>query len=278
MATLLSLKSQMLAKWEAGLPQRMLPAVAVQKDRMDSIATAVLSAGDITISAATINNGIILGGASAPAGPVAGALMNATPGSLLSPTRWESKNVFAPPTTTLVSPGGKILNVLYTDWLRTLQETISDAVATFWDAWYPTWMCSNVIALGGVAAYTPPAPPSPGTPGPWTLGTITPFALIGGQGANSSPALDLLKTQLVNIARMTQITVQNGEQSMLIPSTNEDIILGTIESFCDAFVDVFNTWSSTALVTDTTGVGATGIAAPPVGMITTGTISGLKII
>lgn len=278
MATLISLKQQMLAKWESGLPPKMLPATAIQKDRMDSIVTAVLTAGDITVSAATVNGGIIVGGASAPAGPVAGALMNTVPGGLLAPTRWEAKNVFIPPTTVVTSPGGKSFPALYTDWLRTLQETVSDAVASFWDAWYPTWVCANVIALGGVAAYTPPVPPSPGTPGPWTLGTITPFTLVGAQGTNPSPALDLLKTQLTTKAKATSVVVQNGEESMLIPPTNGDLVLGVIESFCDAFVDTFNTWSSTALVTDVTGVGASGMAAPPAGMITTGTISGLKII
>lgn len=268
MSTLISLKSTFLSKWEATLPAKMLPAGPVQKDRMDSIVTAVLTAGDITIKATTINGGIIVGGASPPGGPVVGALMSAPPGSIVSGTPWDSSAVFIPPMTVV---GSAV--VVYTDWLKTLQTTISDAIKDFWSAWFPAWSCSSVASLGGVAGWSP----SP-SPGPWVGGTITPFTLLGGQGVNSSPALTSLKQQLVAKCRITTINTYNGQTSTLIPPQNDEIMLGQIESFCDTFSTVFNSWASSALVTDTSGAAAMGTSVPPSGSIIGGSISGLTII
>lgn len=262
----------MLSSWIAGLPTTMLPATDVVHDRLKSITKAVLSAGDITISSATINGGIITGGVAAPSGPVVGAVMTAPTGSLTSTTPWSSKDVYIPPTTKI---GDYV--VQYVDWLKVLQETISDAVSDTWDAWYPTWMCAGVVALGGVAAYVPPAPPSPGAPGPWTAGTITPFTLIGGQGTATSPALSMLKKKLVATAKATPVSMWNGQATTLIPAKNGDTIQGVIESFCDAFESTFNTWSQTALVVDSSGVAALGTATIPAGTIIGGSISGLTI-
>lgn len=271
MGTLISLKNSLLSTWKAGLPSKELPVTQVLSDRLESITTAILTAGDITIKATTINGGLITGGASASGGPVTGAILNIAPGGLVSATKWSGKNVYIPPTTQIgQSP------VKYTDWLKTLQETISDAVSDFWDSWYPTWTCAGATALGGVSAWV--ATSTPPVPGPWTMGTITPFSLVGAQGVNASPALTLLKTKLVTTAKTTPVTTWNNQTSTLIPAQNGDVIQGTIEAFCDAFSSTFQAWTTTAMVTDITGVGASGIAAPPTGIITTGTINGLMII
>jgi hypothetical protein len=272
MSTLLSFKDNLMSVWEAGLPAKELPATDVLKDRWESIATAVLSAGDVTIGAATINNGVIVGGAAPPAGPVVGAIMSAAPGALLSPVAWEAKSVFVPPTTVIQG-----YPVVYTDWLRVLQETISDEVSAFWSSWYPLWMCSGVSAVGGVAGYVPPGT-GPGAPGPWTAGTIVPFTLVGSQGASSSPVTGTFKSTLVAKAKATEVSMWNGQQTTLIPAANEDVIQGTIEAFADAFIDTFTKWSTTALVTDVLGTSAVGIAAPPAGTITSGSINGLSIL
>jgi len=271
MSTLLSLKSSFLSTWKAGLPSKELPVTQVLSDRLESIATAILTAGDITIKSTVINGGLITGGASASGGPVAGAILNIATGGVVSSTKWAGKSVYVPPTTKIGDS-----TVQYTAWLKTLQETISDAISDFWDSWYPTWMCTGAVALGGVSAWV--ATSVPPVPGPWTLGTITPFSLVGAQGINPSPALTLLKTKLVTTAKATAIATWNNQISTLIPAQNGDIIQGTIESFCDAFSSTFQTWTATAMVTDPTGAGATGIAAPPTGLITTGTINGLTII
>ena len=271
MSTLLSLKSSLLSTWKAGLPSKELPVTAVLSDRLDSIATAILTAGDNTIAGTTINGGIITGGASASGGPVIGAVLNIAAGSVTSTVKWSGKSVFVPPTTKIGD-----YPVVYTAWLKTLQETISDAISDFWDTWYPTWMCTGAIALGGVSAWV--ATSTPPVPGPWTAGTITPFTFLGAQGLNASPALSLLKTKLIATAKTTSVTMWNNQTTTLVPAKDGDIIQGTIESFCDAFSSTFQTWASTALVTDETGASASGIAAPPTGIITTGTISGLTIV
>lgn len=222
-----------------------------------------------TMKASVINGGVINGGASAPGGPVVGAILNIPAGGLVS-TAPKFKQAFICPNF-VVDANGVQKNGAYSAWMKAVVEHIDSNLAIQWSLWIKTWMLSTGEAHGGIAAWVPPPSASPG---PWTLGTITPFIFIG-QGSNSSLAIDNLSNITVNSGKAkTAYVVLGGEVvgNVAVADTNSKML---VESATKGISKTINDVFKQVMVKDPTNASALGTAVPTTGTIVNGSISGL---
>lgn len=261
-------KAKMLSSWP-------FKPVSSQMDTMltsyaEGFADALVSClGSVSISGATV-----LGGTSAPGGPLVGGLLTCLPGSLAANT-FDLRKFFKPPQFSAVIEG-KTYTGDYTPWLRSLTSVLDTCLKQAWSTWYPLWSIASFPCVnGGVSAWIPPAPPAPPLPGPWTGGTISvPVSFnTPGQGVSASPAFKLLSNTIVSVCKATTVTVpiQASEPittRLCVNETSEKLI----RCITDAYSETFDEITKQLVLADAGGASASGTATPPVGAIVGGVL------
>lgn len=241
---------------------------------IDSYAKAFADCVFLTLSSLVFAPGIVSGGGAPPSGPVVGAQLSYSAGSLTY-TAMDLESVFVPPNFRVVLDDGTALTGSYTPWLKCFTSTLSSTVNTCWDQYATAWFMSGApVAGGGVAAWVASTPPAPG---PWTQGTIlTPFVFHSPSTGQSAFELSLLSDLFVTSAMGTSVTIPIPASSpittALIATTHAEKMA---RAFTDGFSEVLLEVLQTILVWDPSGIGGTGVAAP--GGIITGTLSGARL-
>jgi hypothetical protein len=224
----------------------------------DAFAKAMIA----SLRSCVINAGVITGGTSVPGGPVVGATLSFSPGSLQAPMQLSLESVFVPPS----FPGGS-----YTPWLKAFTKCLSASTQQAFSQWTTTWLLAgSVVAGGGISAWIPPIPPSPAYPGPWSGGTITsPCGFMApGFGSNPSLAMKTLDSSFVDKARQTRVVVEKHNVPLVNTKEGEHLA----RTVASGLASGFETAIASVLVIDKSFLGA-GTAVPPTGSIIGGTIS-----
>jgi hypothetical protein len=241
------------------------PATQPTQQIFQAYADAFSKALVISLRSVVINSGIITGGTSVPGGPVIGATLAFTPGTLVS-SGLELEASFVPP----VFKGGS-----YTPWLRAFTACLSSTTKQAYTQWITTWSLPGaVVAGGGVSAWIPPVPPSPPYPGPWSGGTITsPCGFMApGFGTNASVSFSTLAQTFVSNARAKKVSIPAGKETYVVPIVNTSEGEHLASTIASGLSSIFVSATTSVLVIDKSFLGA-GTAVPPTGSIIGGTIS-----
>lgn len=252
-------------------PSNWFPITENSQKMITAIAEAFADSFSDSLKASVMNGGTIVGGASAPGGPLVGGILSFSPGSLSMPPPVISSRFFPPDLS--LNFKGKPMFGDYTVFFKTLVETLSSSVSSAFSSWTPGWNLPAGTALGGVAAWYP-GPPTP-TPGPWTAGTITPFLFIG-QGANPSVSISTLSSSFDSVASVTPVTVSTDKKRTETTELSTPFSKQMLSAFSGGISRTVEDTFSQIMVKDPTGVGASGTSFPMFGNVT-GTISGLVL-
>ena len=251
----------------------------VFKQQLKQIAQGYVRELQTAAKSVTIT-GTILGGAAPAGGPVVGATLTCTPGSLVSKAP-DAETGIALGRITMRVGSRTLVGNTNTEHMRAVRKLLAKHVRMSWTAWCSQWMCSALpVAQGGIAAWVPSTPPAPG---PWTLGTITPFTLAplaGLGGLSTDPTLAMLPETVVTAARATPWTFTMPEGDKLrIMLVNKDGVTSEMETRAYAYgwQWLMQDFTQNVMVQDATGCAASGVVAP-LGVVTSGVISGLSLL
>jgi hypothetical protein len=270
------IKQQTLATMLASWPHK--PITPQEQVMLASYADAYSKALVSSLASTVISNGTVQGGASAPGGPVLGAMLTVVPGSIAS-SPLDLELVFHPPDFTMQFQD-RLYHGSYTPWLHTLTSTLSSSLKDAWSNWISLWSLQSFPCIGGgISAWIPPIPPAPPVPGPWTLGTIVTPVTFNGIGQSTSTALKLFSDAVVAKAKGTSVIVSvSGEaqlETMLCINSNSEKLIRCIT---DAYSEVFTTTTAKLFVVDAVSSGsAFGTATPPTGFIVGGILPSMVL-
>lgn len=201
----------------------------------------------------------VSGGSSAPGGPLSGGKATLSAGMLASSASFSAiADKFSSS-----FPDGAMPDLL----------ALVDAVAQGIGQKFPLWVAgysASLTAVGGSAAWVPPAPPAnpSGTPGPWTGGSIEAFALAGGSSSgDQGMTAASLETAIGALADPTKLK-RNEEQTL------QPALAAFIQAIAQGFATTWQQWQA---MTRISGGSGAGTAAPPSGSITVGAVSSPQI-
>ena len=264
-----SIQSNILSRWPFPVNEhstKLIAAYAV------GLGTALFN----SLSGAAFASGTVVGGAAPPSGPVLGATLSYLPGALTTPP-FDLESVFVPPQfSVFIKETGKTLTGEYTPWLKCFTKTLSNTAKKSWSQFVSTWSLPGAVcAGGGTATWIASIPPAPGL---WIAGTITtPFHFVmAGTGGVSTYAWKLFDSDFVGAGKAAPVTVPIQASK---PVTTQLIVTDPAEKIAKAiaggFADTVASVISSVTVSDPTGSGGSGAAAP--GGIVTGTLVGARL-
>lgn len=266
-------KTKMLSSWS------FKPITSQMDVMLTAYAEGFAEAFVSCLKSVTVSGATVLGGTSAPGGPLVGGLLTCLPGSIKADA-FDLGKFFKPPQFSVVIDG-KTHTGEYTPWLRSLTSVLDKCTKQAWSTWYPLWSVASFPCVnGGVSAWIPPAPPAPPLPGPWAGGTITvPVSFNNlGQGFSASPAFALLTATVVSTSKATSVTIpiqaSDPITTRLCVNENSEKLIRCIT---DAYSETFNEVTKQCVLVDAGGSSATGTATPPAGSIVGGTIPKLVL-
>src|ERR1035437_1184116 len=270
------LKQQTLSAMIASWPWN--PITPQTQMLLSAYADAFANAFELALTSVVISNGTVLGGASAPGGPVVGAMLTVVPGSIAS-SPLDLVSAFQPPDFTMQSKD-KTYHGSYTPWLRTLTSTLSASLKTAWTNWISLWSLQPFPCIGGgISTWIPPIPPAPPVPGPWTLGTIVTPVTFNGIGQSTSTSFQLFSDTVASKAKTVSVIVpidgaDQIEVMLCINSNSEKLI----RCITDAYSKIFTTTTASLFVVDAVVSGsAFGTAMPPTGSIVGGSLPAMVL-
>lgn len=236
---------------------------------------AMLAAMDSTLKSIQIVGGTVAGGTAPPSGPVAGATLTAAAPTCTVATIADN---YTPPDMFVIMPDGSTNRGSFTALQKAFLEVVDDTLTQATTEWTSMWLVAALpVVVGGVAAWIPPAPPSPPLPGPWSGGTITPFLFDGPAGGTSAAVTPGLVKQLAYTAgqaKTANVHIWQSEyKTCRLIST--DTAKRTMDAVMAGFSYMFDNMRLALMVVDKSGAGGSGIAAP--GGIITGTMGPLVL-
>lgn len=263
-----SIRSNILARWPWDVTE-------ASKQLIDAYAAGLGAAFYNTLSGLTFAAGTVTGGTAPPSGPVVGAVLSYSPGSISGPAL-DLASVFVPPQFKIIADGtGDLVTGSYTPWLKCFTEKLSNVCKTAWGTYITTWaMAGSPVAGGGTANWVASTPP---VPGPWVAGTITiPFVFASAGTGIGGYVWTSLQSDFVSIGKITAVTIPIQASD---PITTNLIATDQAASIASAiaggFADTVASTIASVTVYDPSGSGGSGIAAP--GGVVTGTLTGAKL-
>ncbi len=201
----------------------------------------------------------VSGGSSAPGGPLAGGTAILSAGMLANSASFSAI-------------AGKFSSS-FPDGAMPDMLALVDAVAQGIGQKFPLWVAgysATLTAVGGSAAWVPPAPPAnpTGTPGPWTGGSIQAFALAGGSSTGDQGMTALSLEAAIGDAADPAKLKQNENHTL------QPALSALIKAIAKGFETTWNQWQAKTKISGGSGSGTT---APPNGSITVGAVSSPQI-
>ena len=228
-------------------------------DRFETdLAKAIADAWSEVEGAFVIASVPVAGGTSPPNGPLSGGTASLAPGMLTNSASF-----------TLIA--GKFAST-FPDGATPGVLALVDAVAQGIGQKFPLWVVgytATMVASGGSCAWQAPAPPAlpVGAPGPWSGGSIQPFALAGGSSSgDAGMSAASLEAAIGAMAAPGQLK-QN--QNALQPA-----LAALISAIAKGFVTTWTQWKS---ATKISGGNGSGTALPPSGAISPGAVASPQI-
>lgn len=239
---------------------------------IDAYAASVATAFYNALSSLVFAAGTVSGGTAPPGGPVLGAVLSYTPGSLSGSLNLEP--VFVPPVFK-IEVDDHVLVGSYTPWLRKFTETLSQSLSKSWQQYTSLWSAPSIPCVGGgSAAWVSATPP---LPGPWAAGTITtPFILDAPATGQSTYQWDMFASEFKSAGAAAQVTLPHpgGAVTTSLFATPQGFDLGG--AVASGIADIIKQTLSTVTVYDPTGLGGSGTALPG-GVITPGVLVGAAL-
>lgn len=212
------------------------------------LAKAIAEVWADVVDAFVISSVPVVGGTSAPNGPLQNGVAALSPGTL---TNNVSFTVIREKFSTSFSGSA-------TEGLKALIEAISLGIGESFAQWLMGYSIT-LVASGGTCAWVSGTTPAPG---PWTRGIIEPSPLSDGTSTGDSAIT--AANLLVSIDNEVDPATLKQNQNQLQPA---------LRDFIDAVVKGFETtWNQWKLRTKISGGTGTGTASPPNGAVV-GTVS-----
>lgn len=223
----------------------------------DDLAGAIAAAwndveGGLAIAAIPVS-----GGSSAPGGPLAQGSASLSPGMLASSASFTAiSSKFAS-----TFPDGAAEGVI------ALVDAIAQGIGQKFASWAPGYS-GNLVAAGGTCVWVAPTPANPaGAPGPWSGGSVQPFAIASGSSSGDSGLTASSLEGAIGAAADPGKLKQNN-------NTLQPALAALIRAVAAGFETTWNQWKSNTRISGGTGAGT---AAPPNGAITTGAVTSPQI-
>ena len=269
-----SIRSNIETKW----PSAWQPITQASQQLIEAYADGLGIALFNALSGIVFAPGTVSGGAAPPGGPVVGATLSYTPGSLSGSCDLEP--VFTPPNFVIDVDAGngkkKTVTGSYTPWLQCFTQTLSQSLSLAWQQYILGWsMAGAVVVGGGTAAWVASTPPAPG---PWAAGTITtPFQFDAPGFGASTYSWDRFADDFVNAGSIASVTIPiqaSDPITTTLVATPEGELLA--RAVAGGFAETVKETVSTVTVYDPTGSGGSGTALPG-GVITPGVLVGAML-
>src|SRR5262245_39683494 len=218
----------------------------------DDLAKAIAAAWNDVESGLAMAVVSLGAGASSVGGPLVGGAAPLAPGQLVSSA---SFTLIAGKFATTFPDGA-------TEGVVALVDAIAQGIGQKFALWGPGYS-ANLIAVGGTATWVPPAPPSPGSTGPWGGGSIQAFPLAGGSSTGDAG---------MQAASLEAAIAASANPSKLKQNNNalQPALAALIKAVAEGFATTWTQWKTKTKISGGNGAGTAG---PPNGAITTGAVA-----
>lgn len=243
------------------------PASTQMLDLLKAFSEAIAEATWKTLSKATII-GTINGGAAPPGGPVIGALCTFSPGSVTMPKLGILPNYRHPVLKAMHEGKVHAQTSEQSPWMKRFLSLLFSDFEKCWLDWFLQWS-GTTDSFGGVAAWIPSTPPSPG---PWTLGTITPLTAFSQSASSTSILMRNFNKSLVSTMRVSKVTINTVDGWKTVNMCEVSHTERMAGSIAFGIASAFQKIVKQLVIEDTTKSAASGTAMPG-GIIAGGTIT-----
>jgi hypothetical protein len=222
-------------------------------------------AAAITDAWSDVEDGLLIatvpvsGGSSAPGGPLAGGTATLAAGMLASNASFSA----------VASKFSSSFPDGATPELLALVSAVAQGIGEKFPLWVAGYS-ATLIAVGGSAAWVPPAPPAnpSGAPGPWTGGSIQAFPIAGGSSTGDQGMTALSLEAAIGDAADPAKLKQNENHTL------QPALSALVKAIAKGFETTWSQWKAKTRISAGSG---SGTAVPPTGSIAVGAVTSPQI-